>query len=266
VLSDVVARNALDLATDRTAIIKSVLYGYATSSHGPLPISSISKTDITTSSSSNTSDTGRIADARALLEKNGWRKNISGIYEKKSPKAKTASTTLSFDIYTADAPDLVATAHMLKDQWNALGAHVDVQIFGASDLYQNIIRTRKYDALLFGEQIGTNKDLYAFWHSSERNAPGLNVSLYTNSKVDGLLSDIRSALSSSTIESNYTKFDQLIRADVPAIFLYSPHFIYAIPKDISGIHLGIIGVPSDHWSSVRDWYRETEKVWNIFKK
>ncbi|MDD5165645.1 MAG: ABC transporter substrate-binding protein [Candidatus Pacebacteria bacterium] len=264
ILADPVVRNALDMATDRNAIIDSVLSGYGASAHGPIPTRLLSDLGITLDSSGNF-DTAQLSAAQALLEKNGWRKNSSGIYEKKSSKPKTASTTLSFDIYTADAPDLVATAKLLKTQWLALGAQVDVQIFEPSDLYQNVIRTRKYDALLFGEQIGKDRDLYAFWHSSQRNAPGLNVAMYTNSKVDAVLTDIRTTSSTTIMINDYKKLDQLIQADLPALFLYSPDFIYAVPKTLAGVRLDSIITPADHWNSITSWYTETEKVWNIFK-
>lgn len=264
ILADPTIRTALELATDRQQIIDSILYGYGTPAYGPIPVRLLADLGLKTSSPSD-SPTAQLTAAQSLLEKNGWRKNSAGIYEKKSSKPKTASTTLSFDIYTADTPDLVATARMLKTQWLALGAQVDVQIFEASDLYQNVIRPRKYDALLFGEQIGKDRDLYAFWHSSQRNAPGLNVAQYANSKVDALLTEIRNTASTTVMTADYAKLDQLIQADMPALFLYSPDFIYAVPKALRGAHLDSITTPSDHWNSISNWYIETEKVWNIFK-
>ncbi len=263
VLADPIVRTALTMATDRSAIIKSVLYGYGEPVYGPIPDSLFGDVGLQSASTTN-SPTADISGAQALLQKNGWSKNPLGVYEKKSSKAKVASTTISFDIYTVDSPDLVATAKILKNQWTALGANVNVQIFDASDLYQNVIRTRKYDALLFGQQIGKDRDLFAFWDSSQRNSPGLNISLYTNSKVDALLADIRSTTSSTTLISDYNKLNQFIQKDMPAVFLYSPDFIYAVPKTLSGVHLDSISIPSDHWDSVIDWYIETEKVWNVF--
>ncbi len=264
ILSDSVVRDALDMATDRNAIINNVLYGYGDPAYGPIPDMLLRDLGITSTQASS-SQKARITSAQNLLEKNGWRKNSAGIYEKKSAKSKSASTTISFDIYTANSPDLVETAKMLKEQWAAIGIQIDVQIFEPSDLYQNVIRTRKYDALLFGEQIGRDRDLYAFWHSSQRNSPGLNVSLYANSKVDSLINEIRSTTSSSTIKSDYIKLDGLIEDDMPAIFLYSPDFTYAVPKTLAGIQLGSIVTPSDRWNSVANWYVKTERVWNIFK-
>ncbi len=265
VLSDPIVRKALDMATDRTAIVRTVLYGYGAPDHGPLPASLSAELGLSLASATDTAD---VTGAEALLEKNGWKKDAAGIYGKiRQPagaKAKASSTTLSFDIYTADSPDLVAAANLLKNQWGAIGGKVGVQVFDQADLYQNIIRARKYDALLFGEQIGKDRDPYAFWHSSQRNSPGLNVALYANSTVDALLTDIRSTTSSTTLSADYAKLDQSIRADLPAIFLYSTDFIYAVPKSLRGIDLGSIVVPSDRWSSEHAWYMETEKIWGIF--
>ena len=60
----------------------------------------------------------------------------------------------SFSISTSDAPELKETAYLLKSMWEKIGAKVDVKIFETGDLTQNVIRPRKYDALLFGEIVG----------------------------------------------------------------------------------------------------------------
>jgi peptide/nickel transport system substrate-binding protein len=181
VLADKTVRHALDLAIDRQTIVDTVLFGYGTPITGPFPVNKTIRRSLTTSTSSN------ITMAMDILESKDWKKNQEGIYH---VKTKTSTQRLAFTLYTANTPDLKETATLLKESWLRLGVDVEVKIFEANDLYQNIIRTRKYDALLFGEQIGTDRDLYAFWHSSQRTAPGLNVSMYTNSKADALLEDI----------------------------------------------------------------------------
>jgi peptide/nickel transport system substrate-binding protein len=275
VLADKTVRQALDMSIDRDAIIEKVLNGYGTSITGPLP-PGLQESDATSTKSEgspiinsiNLSKTPQtippgIIAAQALLEGNGWRINDQGVYMKKSAKGN-ASTTLSFDIYTADSPDLKMAAEIIKNTWKALGANVNVKVFESSELYQNIIRPRKFDILLFGEQTGKDRDLYAFWHSSQRNAPGLNVTMYTNSKVDKVLEDIRTTNDENVKDADYTNLEKLIRADIPAIFLYSPDFTYVVPKKVKGISLQSITVPSDRWNSIGDWYINTEKVWKIF--
>jgi len=268
VLADKAVRQALDMAVNRQTIIKTVLNGYGLSAHSPLPPGLDSGSYFVGSSTiqanNAAADTGNIAAAQALLEKAGWKKGVDGIYTKKV--GKTATTTLAFDIYTADSSDLKQTATLVQQSWTNLGAKVNVNIFESGDLYQNIIRTRSYDALLFGEQIGKDRDMYAFWHSSQRNAPGLNISMYTNSKADKLLENIRSTSDDSARTKYYAQFDQIIQTDLPAIFLYSPDFIYAVPKSLHNITLSSITVPTDRLNSIRSWYIQTEKVWKLFTK
>jgi peptide/nickel transport system substrate-binding protein len=254
--ADKTIRQALDMSIDRTTLIENVLKGYGEPLTGPAPFISSSSTVVRSAPSASTS----IQLAQALLEKNGW-KRISGVYTKKN--TKTGTTNLSFDIYTVDSPDLKQAAELVKNAWTALGAHVTVKVYEGTDFYQNIIRTRKYDALLFGEVIGKDRDLYAFWHSSQRKSPGLNVAMYTNAKVDKLLDDIRTTNDEDARALKYVQFDQLIRADIPAIFLYTSDFIYAVPKSLKNIQLSSLSSSADRWSDVTQWYMETENVWNI---
>ncbi|MEA2715013.1 MAG: peptide/nickel transport system substrate-binding protein [Candidatus Parcubacteria bacterium] len=267
VLADKNVRAALDMAVDRSLIVATALDGYGLPIHGPLPVGVGGTMTAGTASAGTTTDDGAdIAGARALLEKNGWKKDpASGIYQFQKKGAKSA-VALAFDIYTADTPDLKQAAELVKNSWNALGAEVEVKIFDPGDLYQNIIRTRKYDALLFGEFIGKDRDLFAFWHSSERNAPGLNVAMYANSKADKLLEDIRTTGDEAARLAKYKQFSSLIAADIPAVFLYVPDFTYAVPKAMHNVELGAVVVPSDRFNSLADWYRSTEKVWKIFTK
>jgi peptide/nickel transport system substrate-binding protein len=265
VLADKNVRQALDISVDRSLIIKSIFNDYGIAIQGPLPSGMIASKSANSPASFDKPD---LAKAKSILEKAGWSKNpTTGIYEKKG--AKNTIQTLSFDIYTADTPDLKKAAEMVKDYWNALGAKVGIKVFEPSDLYQNIIRPRKYDALLFGQLIGKDHDVYAFWHSSQRNSPGLNVSMYVNNKVDALLENIRSTNDDEARKNKYKELDQLIRADIPAVFLYSPNFTYAIPKNLRAVNSGKIDlnnvtIPSDRLNSITNWYLVTEKVWKIF--
>jgi peptide/nickel transport system substrate-binding protein len=255
-LADLSVRQALSMTVDRNALVSTVLDGYGVPAFGPLPPG--------LDATSSPVDPPDIAAARTLLEKAGWKRGSDGIYAKKIGKA--ASTTLSFTLYTADAPELKQSADALKASWTALGASVSVKAYDSSDLYQNVIRPRKYDALLFGEQIGRDGDVYAFWHSSERNPPGLNVAMYANSKADKLLESIRAATSSGARATLYSQLDQIVSADSPAVFLYAPDFIYAVPKSLHGVSLDNMTVPADRFNSIADWYITTDKVWSIFAK
>ena len=252
-------RVALDIATDKKMIVNNILSGFGQIIDGPVPLKNIAGTNTEEAGT----ETNRTERAKALLVKNGWKQDAGGIFEKKDKKG---TTRLSFSISTGDATELRETAYLLQNQWQQIGAEVEVKIFGIGDLNQNIIKPRKYDSLLFGEIVGRNLDLYPFWHSSQRNTPGLNIALYTNIKADKLLENIRKTTDPEQQETYLNSFNKEIANDMPAVFTYSPYFIYIIPKKVQNVTLGTLTSPSERFSNVSEWYIETNNVWKIFVK
>lgn len=248
-------RQALSLATDRQAIIDSVIGGYGQPIDSPMPKDTIAQ------KSEASPNPNRVEEAKAILVKAGWKQNSNGIFQKTEKKS---TVTLSFSISTGDAPELKDAATLLAQQWKSMGADVSVKIFEIGDLNQNIIRPRKYDALLFGEIVGKDLDLYPFWHSSQRNPPGLNIALYTNIKADKILENIRKTTIQSQQKTLLDNFNKEIRNDVPAVFTYSPYFIYIVPKKVHNVDIGVPTTPSERFSDIREWYIETNNVWKIF--
>jgi len=249
-------RSALNIATDKQAIIDNIIGGFGQIIDSPIPKMEGSVPDILT-------EAERVEKAKALLEKNGWKQNDAGIFEKKDKKS---TTVLSFSISTGDAPELKETAYLLQSQWQKIGAEVEVKIFEIGDLNQNIIKPRKYDSILFGEIVGRDLDLYPFWHSSQRNTPGLNIALYTNIKVDKLLDSIRKTTDPEQQKSYLDDFNEEIQNDIPAVFTYSPYFVYIVPKKVHDVKLGTLTNPSERFSDIASWYIETNNVWKIFAK
>ena len=259
VLLDKEVRQALDLVAPRDKIIEEVFGGYGSAINGPLPAGVYSWTNV--DERSNTDDE-KLVEAQELLAKSGWEMNKeTSVLEKKS---KTSTIALSFSISTGDAPELQTIANELASAWGKLGAEVKILVFETGDLNQNVIRPRNFDALLFGEVVGRDTDLYPFWHSSQRIDPGLNIALYANNRADKLLEDARSSNEPLSVEKSYKAFTEELRTDRPAIFLYTPDFLYVVPDKIEAIEVGSLTLPQDRFLGIRDWYIETDKVWKIF--
>jgi len=266
-------RQALDEAVDRQTIVNKILNGYGQPLNGVLPENLNSGANLTYN----------LDDAKEILTKAGWTMGAGGILEKRSViktttkkggKTITSSQsgpaqTLSFSLATANIPELKAVATMVASNWTKLGAHVNLEFFEPSDLNQDLIRPRKYETLLFGEVTGRDSDLYPFWHSSQRLDPGLNVSMYTNAKVDKLLEEIRITtdggnLNSPQLADKYRAIAKEIDNDHPAVFLYSPYFLYAVPTDLKGITIPTITSSADRFARIHEWYFKTDRVWKIF--
>lgn len=262
VFTDASARSALDAAIDKQRLIQLALRGFGVTLSSPIPPSALTFTEADTTlppaaSTAYTDDT--IANARAILQRGGWKFD-----ESTRTWTNGKKQTLSFALATADSPELVATANAVAAAWTALGAQVDVQIFPIAELNTTVIRPRQYDALLFGEVVGRELDLFAFWHSSQRNDPGLNLALYTNSQADTLLANARATTNEQEREKLYTDFAAIVTKDKPAIFLYAPDFLYAVPKNLRGIELGALSSPAERFLTAYKWYADTERVWSIF--
>jgi peptide/nickel transport system substrate-binding protein len=268
IFADKAVRRALDEAVDKNKLVKNVLHGYGSVLDGPLPLDVLGASGQSDANDSQraASSTDRIAKARNMLAKAGWALNKNTNVLEKIVKTKKGNTvsTLSFSISAPNVPELKEAADFVSDSWNALGAKTEVKLFELSDLSQNVIRPRKYDALLFGQVIGRNPDMFAFWHSSQRNDPGYNIALYANSKVDKLLNDAREVRNQDDQDAIVKKIYSEINNDTPAIFLYTPDYLYVIPKDMKGFKGGFIASPPERFADIASWYTKEDRVWKIF--
>lgn len=278
VLANREVRQALDLAVDREKIIDQALSGYGLPATSPLPprlkltadtepetenqktatstVNNLASTTATTLNSSN------VENAQTLLKKNGWTWDED---EKRwEKKGKTATQILQFSIATANTPELKRAAELIRDAWQEAGARVELKIFELGDLNQNVIRPRQYDALFFGEILGRQPDLFAFWHSSQRLDPGLNIALYANIKADKLLAEARLESDPEKLAGLEKQFVAEIDADKPAVFVYAPEFIYLLPAKVRNVRLGAINTAADRFRNIYQWYTQTDRVWPIF--
>jgi peptide/nickel transport system substrate-binding protein len=255
-------RDALSLAINKKKIIDEILQGFGVKLDYPIPPGVFGALP-------EEKDNFSIDKAKEILQKNGWNFNEKeNVWEKSTGSGKKKETIrLEFSLATSDALELKQTGELLKNMWEKLGAKVNLKIFEIGDLNQNVIRPRKYDALLFGEIVGRSPDPFAFWHSSQRNDPGLNIALYANIKVDKLLEETRTISDETALREKYKEFQKEVAQDNPAIFLFSPKFIYLLPNYLKGVdEMESITVPSERFSQIYKWYLKTDKVWKIFAK
>lgn len=269
-LRDLSARKALDVAIDKQALVDKVLYGYGIPSDSPvppgfLPVESTSSTStqnsVGTSTQNSATTTSRIDQAAAILRDGGWQKTASGTWQKSIDKNMV---TLSVSIDTANTPLFDQTANYISDVWKSLGVQVNVTEFEQSDLVQSAIRPRDFEALLYGADIGRQIDLYPFWHSSQKDDPGLNIAQYTNIDVDALLEKAHSSTSTELRAQDIARAASIIESEHPAVFLFVPTFGYVFNKDITVAPLNKIGSPSDRFANIAQWNIKSNKLWPIF--
>ena len=252
-LTDHDVREALDTAIDRNELVDTILSGYATPLYSPITLFS-------TSEATSTQPYG-IDAARERLS------SLSDKYEL-SPATEGTSTDstkqrITFTISTSNVPELIAVGEKIVETYKSLGIDTELQIYDTNDLTSNVIRPREYEAILFGNR---DLDYYAFWHSSQRNDPGLNLASYTSIEGDKALEAARESSDPAEKLSYLQNFEKQVINDVPAVFLYSPDFIYVVPQIVRAQYPQIIVTPSDRFAEVYNWYTETDTVWKIFAR
>jgi len=167
---------------------------------------------------------------------------------------------LQFTLTTINQAELVKVANLLKDYWEKVGASVQIKAVELPEL-KDIIKNRDYDALLYGQALGSLPDLYPFWHSTQINDPGLNLSAYQNKNADQLLKDARETSDEQIKLQKYEKLQDTILADAPALFLYNPDYTYWASEKIKGVDTTKIADPAKRFSNIENWYIRTHRVW-----
>jgi peptide/nickel transport system substrate-binding protein len=260
VLRDTAVRLALTTAIDRNVLVDSALSGFGVPTKYPLPPNHPAVTEpnqtVTTSTSS------ALEAASSILTRAGWVKNNSGNWEKRiDGEVKILTITLK----TANTAAFEQTTDIIARAWRELGVTVEIEQFEQSDLLQAVIRPRDFESLLFGLDMNRAVDLYPFWHSSQREDPGLNISQYANIEVDKLLEKARVA--TSTEIQNTATWDalQIIARESPAAFLYVPDLVYILQPEIQIPDMKRVSRPQDRFMNVSLWNTNTDTLWPLFK-
>jgi len=217
-------RQALTMALDRAAIVKSVLFGEGDLLNSPiLPASWAYNAGLPTF--------GYDPDkARQLLSDAGWTPAPDGVLEK-------SGTRFEFTLMTNTGNKVrEAVMTIVQDQWSKVGVHVQTQFseFGAfTDRYQ---RAHDFDAVVTGGVATTDPDLAATWSSREFPNGG-NYTHYANPMVDSLIDQART-LNSCDQAARKALYDQAQAAivdDQPATFLFVFHTSLAANKRVQNL-------------------------------
>lgn len=169
-------------------------------------------------------------------------------------KGKLASTTLT----VIDSGSNVALAGKIKSYWEQAGVQVSLRIISGDQAIE-VIKNRDFESLIYGESVGGDPDVYAFWHSSQIGSRGLNLAGYNNTEADKLLAEARTVVDRSERQAKYQKFQEIITNDLPAIFLYSPSYTYIQSRKVKGFNGNTVIEPADRFASLSDWHVKTKK-------
>ncbi len=185
--------------------------------------------------------------ANEALEKLGWAKGQDGIRQK-------GETGLKFRLALPGDSESKKTAEMIKEQFQAVGVEVELVISDEGLFQADYIRPRNFDIILVGQNVGEGSDLYSFWHSTQVNDPGLNLTGYSDRKTDKLIELGRKSNDVAYKSDKYKQAEETIMAEAPGIFLYNPLYSIAVTNNIKNFYQGHFASPVDHLNNIASWH------------
>jgi peptide/nickel transport system substrate-binding protein len=265
-LQDPAVREALSVAVDRSTLVGQV-FGLnsnngasngstagAVPDYGPIPPDAA----YYAAPASSTISSGA-ASAESLLDNAGWTMSSSTGFRAKTIHGSVIPLTINLTVPQIDF--LTNTANQLRAAWQAIGVQANITVDSPGNIAANEIKNRSYEALLFGNALGASSDLYSFWDSSQRFSPGLNLAILGDSTVDSPIEAARQTSSTVVTASNLAQAQTEIESDYPAVFLYSPDYLYAAGANVLGVTTtDLLTDPSDRFLDVTGWYLNTARV------
>lgn len=242
VLKDPAVRKALVLSADKKEILDRLPYPLV-SVNQPLLKSHIGY------DKSLAQVTDKPDEAKKILDAAGWTVDPkTGIRTKDGQK-------LSFRLFSQTNSEYSSVANSLQEQWREIGVDMQVELQNDQDL-QNTLALHNYDALLYGISVGSDPDVFAYWHGSQsdiRSATRLNFSEYKSAAADKALEAGRTRSDPQLRTIKYKPFLEAWRKDAPALALYQPRFLYVVREPLYGFNVTSANTAANRFAHVERW-------------
>jgi len=219
-LDDVRVRQALNWATDRAGLVRTLYYGFGTPADSPLP----------PVSPFHDAAAGLYgfdpAKARALLKEAGHPDGITFNVAVQEPQANLAEA--------------------LQGMWAQSGITLDVQRMESGVWTQAAFGSpeqkaeRKTASALASWSTGfIDPDLqFRPLYATDSWAPkGANLGFYSNPKLDALLDRAGTMLDAGQRRPLYAEAQRIVQEDAPMVLLYVARDLAAVRSDVSGVTL-----------------------------
>lgn len=215
-----VVRQAINLAVDKDAIVKSVL-----------------------------NEMGRVSDAAVAPNIFGYAPQSA--YKADKAKARNMLKEAGFDEKnplkfellhpTGRYPEDARIAEAVRAQLREVGVEVTLKTMEWAQYVPYTGEPPDKNLVQVGmlgwstPTMDADYGLYSLFHKDSHAPAGFNRGFYSNPDVDKLLSDARAETNQAKRKDLYAQANKLIWEDAPWIFLHSEIQVNAIRKDVSGV-------------------------------
>lgn len=160
-----------------------------------------------------------------------------------------------FELLYPDNEIHLEMAVMIQQNWEALGAAVEIRGVPYSELIESYLNPRSYQAVLIDLDLSwtPDPDPYPFWDQVQATG-GQNYSQWDNFVASDYLEQAR--ITTNLIDRSlfYRNFQVVFEEELPAIPLFYPVYNFAVSKQIQGVTIGPLFDTSDRFMTVKNWF------------
>lgn len=211
-----IVRRAVSHAINREQIVQGVLFGSGEPAHSPAVPASAWQDRI----ENKNPHTGGQEEATALLEEAG---------------VDPSSVSVSLKASRTPGPTYADTATLIESQLSQLDMSIEVQIMDFSTWLQEVWENQNY-ALSIGSWSGRS-DPDGWYYRQYRSDGTWNKFNYSNSEVDDLVDQGRTAVEMSKRASIYSQIEDIISQDTPMAYLYFQESLTGLENTVGGYEL-----------------------------
>jgi len=161
---------------------------------------------------------------------------------------------LEIEIKVPDEKKHVRLAENILKMWeDKLNIEVTIVKVDPKNFVSDVIETRDFEVLLYGQEVGRDPDRYVLWHSAQKDPPNLNLSGFEQIRADRALEEGRNELDNDKRVVHYNEFQKVLNEQVPAIFLYHPYIHHYVSKYIEEIGQKYTFTYWDRFLDLKNW-------------
>jgi peptide/nickel transport system substrate-binding protein len=248
-LADKRFRQALVLAVNRQWIINQVLGGQGVMPVGPIPPGNWAHDDNLVSLPFDPDRAG------AMLDELGWELPAGATIGEPEYVRTQEEVELTLELLHPDEPESTKVAELLRLSWESLGVRVSLVAVPATDLLEEHLQPRAYEAALTEIHFSRypDPDPYPFWHDSQAEA-GQNYSGLSDRNISIWLEQARITPDFTRRADLYRSFQFRFIDQAPAVLLFYRVHNYAIDDSVRGVSVGPFLDPSDRFNGITAWH------------
>ena len=187
--------------------------------------------------------------ARNQLDKSGWTAKGEG----NQIRTNKRGDQLRLRLVYPDRPQEQQQARLIRDQLRSVGVAIDLIGLEQEEFNQTVFIDRGFDLVLASVDSGIDPDVFVYWHTSQSDKGGLNISGIRDGELDRALAAGRTRSSDRLRKAKYQTAAREWRVLAPAVSLSQDSYHVVSRSRVRAYDGELLANTSDRYHDVHQW-------------